>query len=371
MSFQTILQNRTPFAADKLVVPDNDGQEAVLVVVSATFGGDANGALRLADEQPEIRVADECYGPPERGSVRYEADIALEKPFVDLVVVNGHAYAARERSAELVPVSITAGSIDKHLLVSGDRFWRRTLLGVVASSPRPFVTMPLVYERAFGGIDTSSPNASKHAAERRNMSGLGFRGVRSYDPAIETELPNVEYPKLRMTTLTDTPNPAGLGVVARSWMPRIAFAGTFGEQWQRDRWPLLPIDFDPRHYQAAPADQQSGEFAGGEIVTLVNLTPDGLWQFRLPAVQVPVHLLFDRRREVKRVRIDTISIEPDRRLVTVTGRVRVHTQRTRGLLREIVVGSATSGWLRARQARKRYIGSSKGELSPRPRYFHL
>jgi len=365
MSFQAVLQNRTPFSADKFVMPDQDGQEAVLVVVSATFRANATGALTLADEQRKIRIADEYNGPPDRASVRYEADLALEKPSLD-VLVNGHAYAPRGRPASVVSASLTVGDVQKEVRVSGDRFW---LAGQSPSSPRPFVMMPLVYERAFGGIDGESQDIKQRSGDRRNFSGVGFDGIRSYDRAIQTEVPNIEYPHVPIRKPSDKPDPAGLGVIARSWSPRLAFAGTFDEKWLAERWPLLPTDFDSRHYQSAPVDQQSRQITGGEIASLVNLTEDGFWRFRVPAVHVRVHLLYDSRRQTLPLSVDTLLIEPDQRTVIMTGRVCARTRRTSGLLREIVVGEASSAWLRARQLRKRYFG--RDGLSSGHTYYRL
>lgn len=359
MSFQTILDNKTLFSAVKFVLPDKEGQEVVLVVVSATFQEHKIAAgLVLADEQSPIRLSDVHYGSPELSSVLFEAGVALEKPFVD-VLINGQAYAPKGRPASAVPIQIIVGDIRKELIVSGDRFWRLGPLGMSPSSPESFLTMPIVYERAFGGIDRRSADLKKHAAEVRNLAGVGFQGAPSYDPAIHTEVPNIEYPHSRQTGQSDRPEPAGLGVIARGWQPRIRFAGTYDKNWLEEQWPLLPLDFDSRHYQAAPIDQQSKTIRGGEHVGLLNLTPDGMWRFDLPTLNIPARLFYDDRQEELWLRLDTVLIEPDRRQVTMTCRVGIRTQRNRGALREIILGHVTSGWLRAHMKRKYYIDSAR------------
>jgi hypothetical protein len=358
MSFQTYLDNRTPFTVGKFVLPDKQGQEVVLLVVSATFvHADLSGGLSLAAKQPALEFADVHNGPPHIASVRRESDIALYKPAVD-VLVNGHAYAPPGRLATSVPVGMVVGDVRKELLVSGDRNWRKGTFGGGASSPEPFERMPIVYERAFGGIDMRSDDPHKHAAEPRNLSGLGFRGVPSYDPDIRTELPNIEYPKSRQSTRSDTPRPAGFGVVARGWQPRLAWAGTYDDAWLAQQWPLLPVDFDARHYQAAPPDQQSTSLRGGEPVTLHNLTPEGLWQFNLPRLDVPVRLLFNDRMEELSLRMDTVLIEPDLKQLTLICRACISTRRNRPALREIVVGQMTPAWVRARRSGKRFVDLS-------------
>ena len=358
MSFQTFLDNRTPFTADKFVLPDKDGQEIVLVVVSATFQQDGSqSGLVLSAEQMPLELADLHFGPPHIASVCRESDIALEKPFVD-VLINGSAYAPRGQPATSLSVKIMVGDVRKALLVSGDRKWRKGSFGSASSSPQPFLSMPITYERAFGGIDTRPDDPTKHSADVRNRSGVGFRGTCSYDPKILTDLPNVEYPSDRQTAQSDLPRPAGLGVVSRSWQPRLAFAGTFDETWLARQWPLLPTDFDTRHYQAAPQDQQSRTLKGGEPVVLQNLTPESLWQFLLPTMKVPAWLIFDNRIEDLRMRLDTIMIEPDKKRVTLTCRASIKTLRNRAALREIVIGHMSAGWLRARHNGKRYVDLS-------------
>lgn len=364
MSFRAYLNNMTPFSAEKFVLLDKFGQEVTLVVVSATFSaGRVNSRPVLADEQVPVRFADEYNGTAELASLRYEADIALEKPFVDLLI-NGHAYAPGGRASCLVPVEVVVADIHKQLVVSGDRYWRRGLNGTRASSPDPFIRMPMVFERAFGGIDRSSPDPGKHAAEPRNLSGVGFRGASSHDSQIQTELPNIEYPHARMTHPSATPEPAGLGVVARGWHPRIRFAGTYDKKWIDLQWPLLPLDFDSRHYQAAAFDQQSRSIRGGETVLLRNLTPDGTWRFDLPILNVPMRLYYADQQEDARLRLDTVRIEPDLRQVTMTCRATIPVRCNSAPLREIVIGHATNGWLRAHRARKQYIdtASNGGKL---------
>jgi hypothetical protein len=360
VSFQAFLQNRTRFSVEKFVLPSPDGQEVVLVVVAATFEAHSGPELRLANDQRKIAAEDTYFGDPTRSSVRYEADVALEKPLVD-VLVNGTAFAPRGRPASMVPIRLEVGDIRKDLLVTGDRVWRSGPLGASPSTPESFTALPVIFERAFGGADRTSPDPSKHAAEQRNLVGVGFRGARSENPEIQTEVPNIERPSARMASKSDRPEPAGFGAVSRGWLPRLRYAGTFDQQWLKDRWPLLPGDFNPMYNQCAPEDQQSRTIVGGEPARLVNMTSDGEWQFRLPRLDIPVLLLYDDRRIEIRPRLDTVLIEPDVRRLTLTSRVAWPTTRNRALLREIVVGTVSRGWIRARMNGKRYVSRAGAE----------
>jgi len=357
VSFQTIVENRTPFSASKFIVPDPDGQEMILLVVAASFVSAGATTLKVAEQQRPVCDADQYYGDPASSSVRFEADLALVKPSVDVVVV-GHAYAPRGRSAPSVPVHMSVGDIRKDLLVTGDRFWRVGPLGASPSSPQPFERMPIVFERAFGGIDQRAPDPAQHAFELRNLVGVGLQGAPSRDPAIQTEVPNIERPGAMMRSRSDRPEPAGLGVVSRGWSPRLQYAGTFDARWLDERWPMMPTDFDSRFNQCAPHDQQSRTLQGGEPVRLVNLTEHGDWQFRLPTIRIPVALVYDDHHAPASLRLDTIVIEPDVRRVTLTSRTAIRVKRNRALLREIALGHMSKAWLRAKSKAKRYIDYS-------------
>jgi hypothetical protein len=347
VSFNTGLENRTPFEATTFVFPDADGQEVLLVVMAATFAAIDSVDLQLSDTPSPIRSSDQYRGDPASSSTAFEADLALMKPFVD-VLVNGHAYAPRGVETSQVQVRVAVGDIDKTLMVTGDRN--------PSGSTLTFRTMPLIFERAFGGTD------AKGRVERRNPVGVGFNGALSADPSIQTVAPNIEYPKPAERTL-----PGGFGPVGRGWQPRIDFAGTYDEAWLDNQWPLLPTDFDPRHYQAAPIDQQSRTIRGGETVHVVNMTPSGLWRFKLPTLDVAVWLLYEGQQQVAKLSMDTVLLEPDNYRVTLTSRLSVRTVRNSMPLREVVLGHVTRGWLRARAARKVYIDYSGADGTERGR----
>jgi hypothetical protein len=206
--------------------------------------------------------------------------------------------------------------------------------------------MPVIYERAYGGGDPEG------RIDQRNPVGVGFRGVLSADPEVKTTAPNIEYPH------SGAPTPAGFGIVGRGWKPRIDFAGTYDEHWVDTRWPLLPADFDPRHNQAAPLDQQSRTLRGGEDVEIVNMTQNGRWSFSIPILDVPVHLLYEDRFERRLLALDTVLLEPEGYRVTLTARMSILNVRNAAPLLEVVLGHVTRGWIRARTTRKFYIDYS-------------
>lgn len=341
----TNLDNRSGFAAELLSFPTTDAQEVQVLVVSATYVQTETAEMAPSEAQRPVPVADVYFGDPANSSLRYEAESATEKPLVD-ILVNGSACTPRGQPAESVIAELVAGDISKRVRVVGDRF--RSVAG--PSAPRPFVTMPLIYERAYGGSDQHDPDSRRQFAFRPNPVGVGYRSARPQSPAIETEYPNLELVGVPVES-----RPAGFGIVSRAWTPRLEWAGTFDQSWLDTQWPLLPRDFDVRHYQAAPVDQQSASLRAGDLIQLTNFTRSGTWQFSLPSTNLSAWLIFDGRVEEAFPRMDTVLIEPDSRTVALTFRLKLTLERGRERLREIVIGATTPGVLRAKQRRKPYL----------------
>jgi hypothetical protein len=299
------LDNRTPFAAERTWVRDRDGAELWIVAVKATFDIDARGRLQITREQPPVLRTAVHYGDPATTSIKYDADLVRTKTGTDVVVV-GHAYAPAGRLVAQLDAAFRVGPLEKRVRVFGDRRW--TALG--ASAPEAFAKMPVVYERAFGGVDPHS-NEPERDWSWDNPVGVGF-GANNRSSGIA--LPNIEDPDRPIRSTSDRPAPAGFGVVAAHWRTRAAFAGTYDDHWMRTRQPLLPEDFDDRFYQCAPQDQQvDGFLRGGESVVLQHLTPTGALHFTLPRLHLGFETFFyDDTREIHADRhLHTVIIEPD------------------------------------------------------------
>ncbi len=311
------LDNRTPFAAERGWVRDRDGTEIWLVAVKATFDIQDDGSTTLAKEQPPVLRLPEHHGEPGQSSIKYDADLVLTKRCTDILVV-GHAYAPPGNTVTHLDCGFKVGTLQKLVRVFGDRRWS----GAGMSDPQPFQRMPLAYERAYGGKDAKSETPDQHW-EWRNPVGTGF-AVSSAN-AQGLALPNIEDPKALIKSWSDRPAPAGLGAIASHWQPRVGFGGTYDEQWQKTRAPLLAADLDDRFFQSAPADQQTDGFLrGGEPVVLLNLSPvdrgvgrwdgrNGRLAFSLPKIYLGFDTRFyDGIREIHKKRaLHTVIFEPD------------------------------------------------------------
>jgi hypothetical protein len=320
-----MIDNATPFPAERGWFLDKNGAKYWIVAVKATYDVLHDGSTTIAEKQEPPLITDEFSGEPEKSSILYSNDLAGPKAVTD-VLLNGHAYAPFEKPAAQVDVELSVGSITKTLRVYGDRWWERNFLaGIFMTAPAPFLKMPINYERAFGGADVRSDDPTKHSFEPRNPIGTGCAGA-----AIHLEgsmVANVEYPRDRVTSWKDRPKPAGFGALSTYWLPRRKYAGSFDQKWMDERFPLWPDDFDARYFHCAPEDQQvAGFLRGGESVRLRNLTANGLLEFRLPRFY-PVFTTYFRGKPFEhRAKLHTVTIEPDvPRVLTVWyTQLRVH-----------------------------------------------
>ncbi|MEM7160640.1 MAG: DUF2169 domain-containing protein [Myxococcota bacterium] len=303
------LRNSTPYKADFTWVQDPNGARRWVVVVKGTFDIGLDGQLSLSEEQVDPVVAPEYFGDDGESSLRYEMDMIPPKPGTDVYVV-GHAYAPNGQPTTRMSVALGVGGQRKILEVTGERVWQRDLADVSPSSPAAFEKMPITYERAYGGHDTTSDDLAKQRMFTDNPIGTGHVARKAH--LIDQPVANIEYPGAS----PGSRGAAGFGAICSYWSPRLAYGGTYDAKWIEKRKPLLPEDFDPRFYMCAPPDQQFiPHLRGGTEIELVNLHPHGALRFALPkiflAFTTTIALRRSQRTEEHRAKLHTVILEPD------------------------------------------------------------
>jgi hypothetical protein len=306
-----LLDNSTPFAAERTWIRDAAGEEIWLVAIKATFEIDPGGRQCVVDEQEPVSRVPKFIGDPAKTSLIEECDFFPKKLRTD-VLLKGHAYARHGQPTDLAQVRMKVGNVDKILNVFGHRGLLDGPMGPTPSAPRPFLKMEILYEKSFGGTDLTSEDPARHAWESTNPVGIGF-GVRA-EHVVGGLAPSIEYPDAPYSSHRHG-RAAGFGPIARHWSPRLAFAGTYDETWENTRFPLPPADFKDEFYQCAPPDQQSqGLMQGYERVQLVNLTPQGYLEFVLPRVTFQIVTRFYRGADQnQRADLHTVRLIPDDR----------------------------------------------------------
>jgi hypothetical protein len=349
------LLNATGMAAGYTMGMDKTGAEYVVVVVKGTFTLPKQGETpKLAAEQVPLVDADQFSGEPGRSGTLVECDYSLEKPSCD-VVLNGTAYALRDRPVERVAVGLQVGAWRKSFAVCGDREWRRAAVGYTPSVPVPFTRMPVSYEVAFGGTDERMRDPAQVRSYLPNPVGLGWHHHIYPELVIGAPVSNTEEIDDPVRDPGGKYRPMAFGAIGRGWPSRIRYAGTYDQNWIDNVFPFLPADFDPRYLQSAPDDQQIAAPRGGERVLLINLTPDGRREFALPTVEVPI--VFFRRRANRvemRGTLDTLLFEPEAGRFSMVWRANLKLQRDIFEVSQTVVGRMSRAWWRSIETGKSY-----------------
>jgi uncharacterized protein YjbI with pentapeptide repeats len=228
------------------------------------------------------------------------------------VLLAGHAHAPGGKPVTEMRVRVAVAGMDKAVRVIGEREWMFGLLPAYrVTSPQPFTSMPLVYERAFGGAGIDA-----------NPAGCGYAGGPL--PALFGEnhgrMPNLEYPDEPVKAAWKRYRPACFGAIDASCAPRNRRHGTYGKRWLEEDAPGLARDIDWRAFNMAPEDQWlPGQLVGGEPYLLEGLHP-ALASIRgeLPRMQARAFLVRQGRdaksAEEVPLRMDTVWFLPDHEL---------------------------------------------------------
>jgi hypothetical protein len=217
------LQNHTPFKANIAVLPDRAGIDTLYVIVKATLT--LQPKLSLAPEQLPVTIADEYYDDPATSSLRAVSEMHIGKPGTDVLVI-GHARAENGRAVTRMTAALMVAGRRKDILIIGDRTWQAD---GTPSRPAPFEAMPLVWERAFGGVHRLQDRV---LAEERNPVGCGFAGERQLAEMKDQPVPNLDDPATPLQKFGQLCTPVCFAPVAPAWLPRRSHAGTYDENWQ-------------------------------------------------------------------------------------------------------------------------------------------
>jgi hypothetical protein len=341
------LVNRTGHLAQHAVMRDGQGGWMATVAVKSSYTWDGSGTLTPVPADPLLDT-DQYAGDPASTGLLRASELGPPKPRVDVLLAGALAFPA---PVEAVDVGIFVGTrLSKTARVFGDRRWQFAVTrGLAPSRAHPTHRVPICWERAFGGTAPEDPR--QWAPE--NPAGCGLATT---ERSLTGQLvPNFEDPLHPIGSWKDRPKPRGFGPIAPHWSPRRLLAGTYDDRWTKTRRPLAPPDFDPRFFNVAPPDQQLDGYLAGEEVRIVHMTSTGRDRFILPECHIPVAIVTDTELFEDAAAVDTITIEPESRRLTLVARAAAPLSPDPTVLRRIVVGELTRGWRIAFERGKEYL----------------
>jgi|GEM_PF-316934 Uncharacterized protein conserved in bacteria len=295
---------------------DTNDKESLSVLVKGIFKIQETGRLLAVRDKPNIVMKDLYNGTVNQSSIKYESDLAPFKPKTDLTF---DAVARSPEAKELKnwPVRF---DVDKRLSYgfhvqgkrqfeplrkAGKREWR-------LSDSAPITQLPLLYEFAFGGtVPLSEDDVDSY---NYNPIGLGF--VSDYVLAQDEPLsaPQIgSIAELNAMKIGESIIIHGCGPITKSWLPRLALAGTLDEAWLRERHPLMPKDFDYCYWNAAPLPLQISPYLlGNEVITVRGCLHDPRpYSFSLPGAGIGARVRRAGQTEIQHcvLNLDTVHCD--------------------------------------------------------------
>lgn len=287
--------NTSPVPADFDIVGNLPGDlRAIIFTAKATFRIEDNGQVKLERESPFPLLKEDQ--PTELGLHPRDNLPRLDPVFE--VMLLGKAYAPDGQPTTEMKVALSLGDVRREIDVIGDRSWQGEGEAASISQPEAFESMPLTWERAFGGsqkvlidseaeLDVSSPmnvdgKGFDHISQARGYGDI-FNCPEGY-PQFDTTraLPNLELPDSRVRSWDDAPLPA-------CWAPVPLSSGLLVERYQRSydiSEDEPPSVMAPEVHHRAHPDWVIETPAAGAVVQLEGASSQGTLVFRLPELRV-------------------------------------------------------------------------------------
>ena len=215
------------------------GELRVTVIVKGTFAFQADAPMRVVAPEDVVR-AEVHHGKNPARSVRLTSDLAPFLPAAD-VVLTGHACAPEDETA--LGMSVRLAVYRDHALLDKSI---NVLCSTEDGGDVPFETMPLVYEKAYGGIGFAD-----------NPYGVGIASQAD-------KAPNLVDP-------ADPQKVACFAPVSRGWPNRKRLLGKTDRRALEGAVCEIPDGFNFAYFQAAPVDQQIAYLQGNEWIVLEGM----------------------------------------------------------------------------------------------------
>lgn len=288
-----------------------DDREVGVVVAHAAFRRGSDGQF-YAEDAPELRFEDRFTADAAVSPLEAEQDIAPAKLATDLIV---HAMA-RSPDARLMTDWPVLVQIERQLhyefRVRGPLMWRRDGPRGTwqADAPTPVNAVPVSYALAFGGTERDR-NGDIASCFAENPAGRGY----VTKPWLDWRRDPFDAPQIGLLADWMGRDPLvplavhGTGPIAKTWAPRRANAGTFDADWQRNRHPRMPHDYQMSYWNAAHRPLQITPFlTGTETIITEGLSALGRIEVALPHAALGLVADGDATLE-HRLALDTVEMD--------------------------------------------------------------
>jgi hypothetical protein len=369
-------ENYSPFPHTSFEKGTTQGQFFDVVVVSGSFGLEHGQPIYpLAVHRP-IVTSDRYIGEPETTALLEETHLVVAKRRTDIHLL-GHAHAKDRIPRASWDLGFALGGVRKTARVTGMRAWGWTPVGGwTLSAPTPTEQVALHCGNAYGGYLSRRVEArTDEAIDRYNTEqsdtymtnpvGLGYTGEAALERALYYRAAQIEAVTDPINDIRKRYAPVCFGPRARWCSERSALAGTYDDIWRNEHFPYLPPDFDFAFYQSAQPDLISPDFLqGDEPLALIGCTESGELKSQLPGIRLLAILTDDDgHRESVGMRLDTVSIDLDERVVQLVWRLTVAKS---WQLRHAMIAAIPNGATQPEPTRPVYFHLASGPQTAQP-----
>lgn len=213
----------------------------------------------------------------------------------------------------------------------GDRRWIRQGGSLVPGTPEPFVSMPLSYDRSYGGaVETENGRLSWPP----NPAGKGF--YLTPEQADGQPLPNLEDPGHRIVSIEDRPEPMATGPYPAEGSLRVENAVELDLESENPGLKRIrPLMFNHAHPRMILAPSDTPRY--GELVEITHASSEGALRFEMPELAFHARVDLESRNYAFPLHLDQIMVLLEERRVVLGYRVVFKYRLVRGERRGVVL----------------------------------
>ena len=297
------LINNTPYPALMFKTGLDDDKFAMSVAVRITYDIAEDGNAVVSQNQ-EWKLSRQLW-QSEYGLL--ESDDVFRRGGVDILIF-GSAKAPNAvpvRSMEVL-VKHNNKTINK-VIVFGDRFWTKSLLGMEISPPKPFTEMPVTLANAYGG---QADWDGVKIAFGNNPEGKGYHYAK--EDYVGKALPNVEDPNRLIRKYTDQPDPAGVACLPQLREIHMRNNVIFNKEGQIEK-------LDPKFFNTAFPAMIVDKINEADTITITGMSAK-LFQLKVPTQKIFMNTTLGEKEIIKEMYIEQIGIITDKSQAFITYR---------------------------------------------------